>query len=72
MYSEGKANKSYKIFNYAQRRKTIEKENKEANKITKDWTDIPGINLNFLMDRKCENRQQKLAFNQVFSRTNLF
>lgn len=48
------------------------KKTKEANKITKDWTGIPGINLNFLMDRKCENRQQKLAFNQVFSRTNLF
>lgn len=45
------------------------KKTKEANKNTKDCT---GINLNLLMDRKCENRQQKLAFNHIFSRTNLF
>lgn len=48
------------------------KKTKEANKNAKDCTGIPGINLNLLMDRKCENRQKKLAFNHIFSRTNLF
>lgn len=33
------------------------KKTKEANKNTKDCTDKPGINLNLLMDRECENRQ---------------